>query len=86
MKVSVYSLKKVLFEGEAQAVNCQTVGGEITILDFHRPLISMLKAGPLRVTDTGQKDHYFPIVSGFLEVDGGNRAKLLVEEAAELAG
>ena len=31
MKIGVYSLQKVLFEGDAKSVNCPTTSGEITI-------------------------------------------------------
>jgi F-type H+-transporting ATPase subunit epsilon len=79
MRLSIYSLRRTLFEGEAQAVNLQTVSGEITVLDHHRPLISMLKEGVLKVT-AGGKDDYFPVKSGFIEVDQDNRVKLLVDE------
>jgi F0F1-type ATP synthase epsilon subunit len=80
MTVNIYSLKKVLFHGEASAVNCTTAAGNITVLDNHRPLISVLPAGVLKVTNTAQKDHYFTIMSGFLEVQKANTMRLLVEE------
>jgi F-type H+-transporting ATPase subunit epsilon len=81
MKVSIYSLKRTLFEGEAEAVNCATISGDITVLDHHRPLITMLKGGTVKVTDAEGKDHYFPVSSGFIEVHHENRVKLLVDEA-----
>ncbi len=81
MRLSVFSLKKVLFEGEAEAVNAQTASGEITILDHHRPLISMLKSGTLRITDRKKQDHFIPVSSGFLEVNPENQVRFLVDEA-----
>ena len=80
MRVAVYSLEKILYEGEASAVNAKTMVGEITVLDRHRPLISMLMAGPLRVTDTGG-DKWFDVKGGFLEVEPGNSVRLLIEES-----
>jgi F-type H+-transporting ATPase subunit epsilon len=81
MFVSVYSLKRTLFEGEAAAINVQTISGEITVLDHHRPLITMLKKGVLKITDSEKKEQFFNVASGFLEVGTDNRAKLLVDEA-----
>ncbi len=81
MKLSVYSLKKILFEGEAEAVNARTASGEITILDHHRPLISMLQPGTLRITDNKKQDHFIPVSSGFLEVNSENQVRFLVDEA-----
>ena len=80
MKLNVYSLQKVLFRGDATAVNCRTTSGEITILDHHRPLISVLAKGVLKITKSGGEDAYIPVHSGFLEVRSGNEAKFLVEE------
>lgn len=79
MKLSVYSLKKILFQGEAKAVNCKTSNGEITILDNHRPLISSLREGIIKVIDKNEKEYYIPVSSGFLEI-GGGLARFIVEE------
>jgi ATP synthase F1 epsilon subunit len=84
MKLGVYSLQKALYQGEAELVNCQTETGEITILNDHRPLISILKRGVMKIVDDGHKEHYIPVASGFLEVRAGNEAKFLVEEAVGL--
>jgi F-type H+-transporting ATPase subunit epsilon len=80
MRVAIYSLQNILYEGEASAVNCKTIAGEITVLDHHRPLISMLSAGPLRITGT-EGDQWFNVKSGFIEVEPGNSVRLLVEAA-----
>ena len=58
MHVSVYSLKKVLFEDEAAAINCQTEAGELTILDKHAPLLTVLKPGAIKITDKANKEHF----------------------------
>jgi F-type H+-transporting ATPase subunit epsilon len=81
MQLGVYSLQKVLYQGEATSVNCATRMGEITILDHHRPLISILAPGTMKIIDKEQKEHYIPVSSGFLEVRSGNEARFLVEES-----
>lgn len=83
MTLGIYSLEKVLFHGAAREVNCKTKMGEITILDHHRPLISILTQGTMKVVDESGGEHYFPVASGFLEVDQRNQVKILVEEPAE---
>ena len=80
MKVDVYSLKKVLFEGQAKSINCKTISGEITVLDNHRPLISMLREGTITIVDKNKKEHYIPVSTGFLEVQPNSRARLIVDE------
>ena len=80
MTLGVYSLEKVLFQGEASEVNCNTLRGEITILDHHAPLISILAKGTMKIIDREKKMHYIPVSGGFLEVRNGNQARVLVEE------
>ena len=80
MQLGIYSLQKVLYQGEAVSVNCVTRAGEITVLDDHEPLISMLAKGTIKVIDENKKEWYIPVSSGFLEVRTGNKTKILVEE------
>ena len=79
MKLGVYSLKKVLFQGEAVSVNCNTRMGEVTILDGHEALISLVEKGTVKIVDKDKKEWYIPVSSGFLEVDSGSQVKILVE-------
>lgn len=79
MKLSVYSLKKILFSGEASLLNCKTMIGEITVLDNHQTFIGVLKMGVMRVMDSEKKEHFFEINSGFLEVRPGNEVRCLVD-------
>ena len=81
MQLGVYSLEKILYHGDAIEVNCRTKSGEITILDHHEPLISILDKGVVKIIDSDHKEHYVPVVSGFLEVNSRNELKLLVEES-----
>ena len=80
MKLSIYSLKKVLFQGEASLLNCKTMMGEITILDNHETFIGVITAGIIKVVDDNKKEHFFPVKSGFLEVKPGNEARCIVEQ------
>jgi F-type H+-transporting ATPase subunit epsilon len=82
MRIGVYSLQKVLYEGDVLSINCQTASGEITILEHHRPLISILKEGTLKIVDKEKNEHYIPVASGLIEVRTGDEAKFLVEQAA----
>jgi ATP synthase F1 epsilon subunit len=80
MKLGVYSLQKVLFQGDATSVNCNTRMGEVTILDNHEALISIIEKGIMKIVDKDQKEWYIPVSSGFLEVNSGSQVKILVEE------
>lgn len=80
MKLGIYSLDKILFQGEMKSLNCKTAMGEITVLDNHRPLITMLMKGKMKVIDHKNKEHVIETVSGFLEVQPGNSARAIVQE------
>ncbi len=80
MKLSIYSLKNILFQGEASSFNCQTIMGEITVLDHHEALISVLSAGVIKLIDKDKKEQFFPINSGFLEVKPDNEVRCIVEQ------
>ena len=80
MHISIYSLKKTFFDGEAMSINCQTEAGEITVLDKHAPLIAVLKSGIIRITDKDKKEHFFREKSGFLEVGTKNTGKFIIDE------
>jgi F-type H+-transporting ATPase subunit epsilon len=78
MHIGVYSLEKVLYQGETVSVNCKTKMGEITILENHEPLISILEKGTMKIVDKEQKEHYIPVSSGFVEIKN-NEGRFLVE-------
>ncbi len=67
MKLSVYTIKNTLFAGEVDKVIAKTAMGEITVLENHLPLITLLK-GPALETEKKGKRNVIPVKSGFLEV------------------
>lgn len=81
MKLSIYSLKKILFQGQAELLNCRTMVGEITILDNHEAYIGVLKEGAMKVIEkSAAKEHFFPVKSGFLQVLKSNEVRCIVEQ------
>lgn len=80
MILGIYSLKRILFEGEVKSVNLKAADGELTILNHHRPLITALAAGPVKIIDAKENESTVPIQSGFLEVKPGSMVNMLVEE------
>jgi F0F1-type ATP synthase epsilon subunit len=80
MKLSIFSLKNILFQGNATSLNCKTVVGEITVLDNHETLITVLSTGILKIIDAQKKEYFFPIKSGFLEVRENNEIRCIIEQ------
>ena len=55
MFVRAYSITKTLFEGEAEKLIAKTSVGELTILDHHIPIITVL-AGPVKIFYRKEKE------------------------------
>ncbi len=79
MHVRVHSITRTLFDGEATSLTCPTTSGEITVLAHHRPLLSELKAGMLKIITIKGEESYIPVVSGFLEVSVGGFVSVLTD-------
>lgn len=80
IKFKIVTPEKNIYENEIFQVTIPTVEGEITILPHHIPLVSVLKAGELRLKDkTGE--HSLAISGGFLEVKGDNEVVILADHA-----
>ena len=68
MKLTVLSLNGVEFDGEAKAFTAKTTTGEITVLDHHRPLVTILAEGLAKIRQASGEVKELAIRSGFLEV------------------
>lgn len=55
--------------------------GAFTMLNNHAPIISTLDKGKIKVVDLDQKEHYFEIASGVVEMNN-NRVIILAEPTA----
>lgn len=80
MKLSVISLSRVLFEGDAKALTVKAVDGEITILDHHHPLVTLLSQCVAHITSHDGTRSKVPLDSGFLEVNYRNEVRVLIDE------
>lgn len=68
MLVNIISLDKIIYQGEANALNAPGIIGELTILPHHAPLITLLKKGRLKLRK-GSEEKFFEIAKGILEVN-----------------
>ena len=78
MNLTIYSLKGIEFQGEAEAFNVKTKIGEITVLDNHRPLVTVLTKGIAKIIKRDGTFETKELNSGFLEVMPGSRADALI--------
>jgi len=81
LKFKIATPEKVVYEKDSVAqVTIPTMNGEITILPNHIPLVSVVKAGELRVRDR-EGEHLMAVAGGFLEVRGNNEIVILADNA-----
>ena len=78
MTLDIITPDKSLFKGEAQAVTVPGIDGSLGILERHAPLISALKTGKVKVTDSAGKETVFEIDGGVAEVKD-NKVIILAE-------
>jgi F-type H+-transporting ATPase subunit epsilon len=91
--VDIVSAEGEIFSGDAAVVFAPAKEGDLGIYPRHAPLLSLLKAGEVRVQTPDGEDHFFFVGGGALEVqphkvtvlaDTALRAKD-IDEAAALA-
>lgn len=78
MQLTIYSLKGIEFEGEVEGLNVKTKTGKITVLDKHRPLITVLAKGKAKIIKRDGTVAARAINSGFLEVMPSSRVDALI--------
>ena len=84
LKFKIVTPEKVIYENEISQVSIPTMNGEITILPNHIPLVSVLKAGELKIKDK-DSEHSMAVSGGFLEVRGNNEIVILADHAERVA-
>lgn len=79
MKLTILSLKGIQFDGEAEGLNVTTTSGEITILDHHHPLVTVLAKGEAKIIKSDGSRESVVINSGFLEMGLENNLSVLID-------
>ncbi len=77
MTVTILSPRQVLYEGEARSVFLPGDLAEFEILDYHAPIVSLLRTGHVVIDGTVR----IPVHQGMVQFDR-NACVILVEEHA----
>lgn len=80
LKFKIVTPEKIIYEDSIFQVSIPTMDGEITVLPNHIPLVSVLKAGELKIKDK-EGEHHIAVAGGFLEVRGNNEIIILADNA-----
>ena len=81
LKLKITTPEKVTYENDILQVTIPTTSGEITVLANHVPLVSVLKAGELRIRDKNNVEELIAVAGGFLEIRGDNEVVILADNA-----
>jgi len=94
IQCDIVSAHEEVYSGEAAMVFASGIAGELGITPRHAPLITQLKAGPVRVQKPDGEEEFFFVSGGILEVqphmvtvlsDTATRGADLDETAAKAA-
>jgi F-type H+-transporting ATPase subunit epsilon len=79
MKVDIITPDSTLFSGDqVELVQLPGIDGSFEILNDHAPLISILKQGRIKLQNKGEREQYFEIRGGVIEVIS-NKILILAE-------
>lgn len=76
MYISVYTIEKTLYEGQADSLTLPGSDGELGVLATHIPLIALLRGGSIGIR-RGRDVAHVTIRGGFVEVQPGSRIVVL---------
>lgn len=68
MHLDIISPDRNIYSGEVNSITLPGTAGSFGILNNHAPLISTLKEGKIKIKDTANKEEFFNIKGGVVEV------------------
>lgn len=80
MRFQIITPEKTVYSDDVEQISIPTTDGEITVLQHHVPLISVLKAGELKYKKNGE-EFSMAVSGGFLEVRENNSVVILADTA-----
>ena len=78
MFVEILTLEEVLFSKEAISVVVPGESGTFEMLDNHAPIISILKKGTIKITDTNNQKTSIELAGGSIEMSN-NKVTILAD-------
>ena len=78
MTVEILTLENILLSAEVKSVVVPGKSGRFEMLNHHAPVISLLDEGTIKVTDLNNKETYFEILGGSIEMSN-NKITILAE-------
>ena len=79
MKLSIYSIKQTILETTVEKVTLPTLQGEITVLDNHIPLVTLVKKGVISYYTSQNQWQEIAFSGGVAEIRPGSEVVLLAQ-------
>ena len=79
MQLSIYSIKQTILEATAEKVTIPTPQGEITVLDNHIPLVTLVNAGIVSYYTSQNQWQKIAFSGGVAEIRPGSEVVLLAQ-------
>jgi F-type H+-transporting ATPase subunit epsilon len=80
LHLKIVTPERVVFEDSVDSISVMTENGEITILPNHIPLVTLLRAGEMRLKTNGS-ELILAVSTGLVEVRKGNQIIILADTA-----
>lgn len=81
MRLTIHTIEATQFDRDVISVTLPTEAGEITILEQHLPLVSLVKPGNIKVIEPSGREEIIQFESrGFLEVLPEGRGITILSE------
>lgn len=80
MKFKIITPERVVFEDEVDEATLPTTEGEITVLPHHIPLVTLSRAGVIRLKK-GAREEFLAVSGGYVEVQPGSQLTVLADTA-----
>lgn len=77
MKLAIYTLQSVIFEGDVMRITLPTPDGEITLLSQHTPLVAIVSPGLVRYALPNGESGAISLAGGILEMRPESEAVIL---------
>ena len=80
MLLEIVTAERLVYSNQISCVVAPGIEGELGILPYHAPLLTILQPGELRIFEEGEADISLVVSGGFLEVMA-NRVVILADTA-----
>ena len=81
--LKMFTPERTIYDADVEQITLPTMDGEITVLPNHIPLVSVLRAGEMRVVKDGAEIPMI-VAGGFIEVQPESKVEILADAAERI--